>query len=273
MKRWIQGIGLVYVLLLLGICLPGWKADGQQKYGNAMQYRGETAKIEEAGKIEEAEKEGMTENTEAAAKTTEIQGESGKKAQEEPQGEKPKIALTFDDGPSAKYTPMLLDGLKERGVHATFFLIGKNIEQGENAQIVKRLHEEGHLIGNHTYNHVEITRIDNETAYQEIKRTNDLISGIIGEEVEYMRPPFGLWQKELENRIHVLPVMWTIDPLDWATENVDEIVNKVVTDAEENDIILLHDCYESSVKAALRIVDLLTAEGYEFVTVDELLTE
>ena len=67
--------------------------------------------------------------------------------------------------------------------------------------------------------------------------------------------------------------MWSIDPLDWATENVDEIVNKVVTEAQENDIILLHDCYDSSIKAALRIIDLLQAEGYEFVTVDELMLD
>ena len=115
--------------------------------------------------------------------------------------------------------------------------------------------------------------MSNDTAYQEIKATNDLISEITGAPVEYMRPPFGLWQKKLEQRIHVLPVMWTVDPLDWATENEDEIVNKVVTEVEENDIILLHDCYKSSVRAALRIVDLLEAEGYQFVTVDELLVE
>ena len=103
--------------------------------------------------------------------------------------------------------------------------------------------------------------------------TNEAIKNITGEEVQFMRPPFGLWQKELEKKIHVLPVMWSIDPLDWATENVDEIVNKVVTEAQENDIILLHDCYDSSIKAALRIIDLLQAEGYEFVTVDELMLD
>ena len=181
------------------------------------------------------------------------------------------VALTFDDGPSGRYTDRLLDGLKERGVHATFFLIGKNIEQGNNAEIVKRLQEEGHLIGNHTYNHVEITRVSDEVAFEELEKTNQLITSITGKPVEYMRPPFGVWQKELEQKIHIIPVMWNIDPLDWATENEDEIVNKVVTDAEENDIILLHDCYESSVNAALRIIDLLQAEGYEFVTVDRLM--
>ena len=86
-----------------------------------------------------------------------------------------------------------------------------------------------------------------------------------------MRPPFGLWQRNLEMEIEVLPVMWTIDPLDWTTENVDEIVNKVVTEAEENDIILLHDCYDSSVDAALRIIDILQKKGFEFVTVDQLI--
>lgn len=88
-----------------------------------------------------------------------------------------------------------------------------------------------------------------------------------------MRPPFGVWQKNLELEMDVMPVMWSVDPLDWTTENTDEIVNKVVTETEENDIILLHDCYESSVDAALRIVDILQKKGFEFVTVDELIIE
>lgn len=240
MKKWMQGIGLIYILLLLGVCVPGVAG------GNAQNDIGETLYL--------------------------IRSENLKKGTDR-KTEQPKIALTFDDGPNAQFTPLLLDGLKKRGVKATFFLIGKNIEAGNNADIVKREWEEGHLLGNHTYNHVEITRVSNDTAYQEIKATNDLISEITGAPVEYMRPPFGLWQKKLEQRIHVLPVMWTVDPLDWATENEDEIVNKVVTEVEENDIILLHDCYKSSVRAALRIVDLLEAEGYQFVTVDELLVE
>ncbi len=240
MKKWMQGIGLIYILLLLGVCVPGVAG------GNAQNDIGETLYL--------------------------IRSENPKKGTDR-KTEQPKIALTFDDGPNAQFTPLLLDGLKKRGVKATFFLIGKNIETGNNADIVKREWEEGHLLGNHTYNHVEITRVSNDTAYQEIKATNDLISEITGAPVEYMRPPFGLWQKKLEQRIHVLPVMWTVDPLDWATENEDEIVNKVVTEVEENDIILLHDCYKSSVRAALRIVDLLEAEGYQFVTVDELLVE
>lgn len=257
MKRWLQGIFLVYMLMLIGICTP------KTASGNAQSDTGEAFYLT-VGKheIQGAYRRGEQQSLEALDAAGEISAK-----------ERPKIALTFDDGPNAVHTPVLLDGLKERNVKATFFLIGKNIESGNNAEIVKRELEEGHLIGNHTYNHIEITRVSNETAYQEIKKTNDIITAITGQPVEYMRPPFGLWQKDLEQRIHVLPVLWTVDPLDWATENVDEIVNKVVTDVEENDIILLHDCYKSSVKAALRIVDLLEAEGYQFVTVDELMLE
>ena len=183
--------------------------------------------------------------------------------------EDPKIAITFDDGPSPAWTPQLLDGLKERNVKATFFLIGENAKN--NPELVKREAEEGHLIGNHTYHHVEITRVPDETAQEEILMTNEVITGITGEEVSYMRRPFGVWQKNLERKLDVMPVLWTIDPLDWTTDNEDEIINKVVTQAGEDDIILLHDCYESSVNAALRIVDILQKEGSGFVTVDELI--
>ena len=185
--------------------------------------------------------------------------------------EAPKIAITFDDGPNSHCTGRLLDGLKKRGVKATFFLISKKVK--ENPDLVKRLDEEGHLIGNHTYNHVEITRISDEEAKKEITDTDEAICAITGKHVEYMRPPFGLWQEELEQELNVMPVMWSVDPLDWTTKNVDEIVNKVVTEAGENDIILLHDCYDSSVDAALRIIDTLQKKGFEFVTADELIMD
>ena len=189
---------------------------------------------------------------------------------EEMKTESPRIALTFDDGPLICTTD-LLDGLKERNVKATFFLVGENVEI--YPEIVKRIYEEGHLIGNHTYHHVEITKLSDEEAMYEINKTDEVISEITGERVQYIRPPFGVWQRELENHLDVLPVMWSIDPLDWTTENVDEVVNKIVSQAKENDIILLHDCYKSSVEAALRTVDLLKAEGFEFVTVDQLILE
>lgn len=206
-------------------------------------------------------------------KTKETEGEIQQKESVEESGvkEKPSIAITFDDGPSGRYTGRLLDGLKERNVKASFFLIGENAK--ENPELVERIYKEGHLIGNHTYSHVQMTHLSEEAAVGEIERTDQVISEITGEHVAYMRPPFGAWQRELEVRMEVLPVLWSVDPLDWTTENVDEIVSKVVTEVEEGDIILLHDCYASSVEAALRIVDILQKEGYEFVTVDRLLID
>ncbi len=180
----------------------------------------------------------------------------------------PRIALTFDDGPGP-YTERLLDGLKERGVKASFFLIGRSVK--EYPEAVKRMEEEGHLIGNHTYNHVKLKGLSPEETRREIQKTDEAVYEITGKHVAYLRPPFGEWAEDLELTYPVLPVMWTVDPLDWTTENVEEIVDRVVTQAGENDMILLHDCYDSSVEAALRIVDRLLAEGFDFVRVDELL--
>lgn len=182
-----------------------------------------------------------------------------------------KIALTFDDGPHPRYTEELLDGLAERNVKATFFLLGENIEGKET--IIKRMAEEGHLIGNHTYYHVDVTQLPQTEACQEILDTSERITEITGQPVEYIRPPFGNWDKELESQVMMLPIFWSVDTLDWTTRNEEQIVQKVVTNIEENDIILMHDSYDSTVKAALRIIDLLQAEGYEFVTADELILE
>ncbi len=182
---------------------------------------------------------------------------------------KPKVALTFDDGPHPEYTPKLLDALKERGVKATFFLIGKNAKV--HPEIVKRIADEGHVIGNHTMNHVEITKMADADAFLELDENRKLLEGITGMPVEYMRPPFGAWQKSLENKVNALPVLWSVDPLDWTTENTEEVVRRVIEEVEEDEIILLHDYYESSVEAAIRIVDILQAEGYDFVPIDELI--
>ena len=180
----------------------------------------------------------------------------------------PRIALTFDDGPGP-YTECLLDGLKERGVKASFFLIGRSVK--EYPEAVKRMEEEGHLIGNHTYSHVKLKGLSPEETRREIQKTDEAVYEITGKHVAYLRPPFGEWEEDLELTYPVLPVMWTVDPLDWTTENVEEIVDRVVTQAGENDMILLHDCYDSSVEAALQIVDRLLEEWFDFVRVDELL--
>lgn len=196
---------------------------------------------------------------------------AGYDAAESASGEKKKIALTFDDGPHPVYTEQLLDGLSERNVKATFFLLGCNIEGNE--EIVRRIAEEGHLLGNHTFYHVDITKLSREEACAEILDTSSKITEITDQPVEYVRPPFGNWNQDLECEVMMIPVFWTVDTLDWSTRNADRLVEEVVSEVEENDIILMHDSYDSTVRAALRIIDLLQAQGYEFVTVDELILE
>ena len=184
----------------------------------------------------------------------------------------PKVALTFDDGPSPEYTPLLLDGLRERNVKASFFVIGSNIEKEGGEEIIRRIYEEGHLIGNHTWHHVDLSDLSTEDAWKELEMTDSLIKAITGEETALVRPPFGEFPRSMEEP-DKLYVKWTVDSRDWVTKDTQEIVRKVVTDTEENDIILMHDCYETSVEAALQIIDILSERGYEFVTVDRLLLE
>ncbi|GFI18552.1 peptidoglycan-N-acetylmuramic acid deacetylase PdaC [Lachnospiraceae bacterium] len=180
-----------------------------------------------------------------------------------------KIALTFDDGPHPYYTEQLLKGLKERNAKVTFFITGKNAES--YPEIVKKIYEDEHLIGNHTYNHTQLTSRNRESFKEEIIKTNEVIKAVTGEDVIYVRPPYGSWNKEFEKELNMFPVLWTIDPLDWCSHDVSCIVKNVCAKVEENDIILMHDQYKTTVTAALKIVDELTEEGYEFVTVDELL--
>ena len=185
--------------------------------------------------------------------------------------ERKKIALTFDDGPHPRYTEQLLDGLRDRGAAATFFVTGEHAAL--HPDVIGRMKEEGHLIGNHTYSHIQLTKKNREKFKEELVRTNGVISGITGEEVLYVRPPYGCWDKSLEQELNMFPVLWTIDPLDWCSSNVDCIVDRVVSRAGENEIILMHDYYDTSVTAALKIVDKLQEAGYEFVTVEEILLE
>ena len=186
---------------------------------------------------------------------------------------KPVVALTFDDGPNASSTPILLDGLKERKVRATFFLIGENVEKDENEKIVKRMYEEGHLIGNHTYTHCNLSKLETGEAKKELEQTDTVIEKITGKQPAFARAPYGELPVDSEQDLSRMYIGWTVDPLDWMTEDAGAVVKTVVEEINPGDVILLHDCYPSSVQAAIRIVDLLQGKGYEFVTVDHLIMD
>lgn len=181
------------------------------------------------------------------------------------------VAITFDDGPGYKTTMKLLEGLRQRDVRATFFLVGEKIK--ERTSVIEQMVNDGHLIGNHTYTHVQLDGINIDAALAEIKKTNDLIEEITGVKVEYIRPPYGIWNESLENVVNLTPILWTVDSSDWNTQDVNQIVEYVVNEVESGDIILMHDIYETSVAAAFEIIDRLEKKGFVFVTVDELMIE
>ena len=183
--------------------------------------------------------------------------------------EPPRIALTFDDGPNARYTPILLDGLKKRNIRASFFLIGENIEGNED--ILLQMRRDGHLIGNHTWDHVQLDKIPAEKARLEIEKTNNRIYEASGIYPSYVRPPFGAWIKDMELSVTMLPVFWDVDTLDWQSKNIDSILSIAQKQVHDGSIILMHDGYQTSVDAALKITDLFTEKGYVFVTADQLL--
>ena len=183
--------------------------------------------------------------------------------------EAPRVALTFDDGPNTRYTPLLLEGLRKRNIHATFFLLGENILK--NKELLLRMQKDGHLIGCHTWSHVQLDKISPSSANREILKTNSLIYHITGTYPTCLRPPYGAWKKDLELPVTMLPVFWDVDTLDWQSQNPESILDIVRKNVQDGSIILMHDSYDSSVRAALAITDELTEKGYDFVTADQLL--
>lgn len=184
-------------------------------------------------------------------------------------GEEPKcIALTFDDGPRRSTTTELLDALQERGAHATFFLIGEQLEGCED--LVKRMEAEGHQVGIHTFGHMRLTALNNADFGRQVESARSAIEALVDHSGLLLRPPYGMVDAGVRRRAGSPIILWSIDPEDWGDKGVERIVEHVCSRASDGDIILLHDIYPSSVEAAVAIVDRLHREGFLFLTVSEL---
>ena len=193
---------------------------------------------------------------------------SGVFGTEQVAAEKKYIALTFDDGPHAECTSLLLDGLKARGAKATFFVVGIMVE--ENKDIVVRMQEEGHQVGNHTYEHVDLSESSAGEAIGSIKKNHELLCGILDDGCYWVRPPWGYITEEVRSELDVPMVYWSIDTEDWLTLDTETVLSSALQ-AEDGDIVLMHDIYPTTVEAALKFVDIMQSRGYEFVTVSELM--
>lgn len=182
---------------------------------------------------------------------------------------KPMVALTFDDGPSTRYTASILDALKDYGASATFFVLGSNAER--SPALLQRMVLEGNEIGNHTYSHKQLTTLSKENIEEEIVATQESIYGITHKYPELIRPPYGskndmVSQCAQGKRI----VTWTLDTRDWKTKDAKAIVDYVERTIKDRDIILMHDLYATSAQAAILLIPKLQEMGFQLVTVSEL---
>ena len=178
------------------------------------------------------------------------------------------VCLTFDDGPSPSNTPRLLEGLSRRGVRATFFLVGSRIEGRED--LVRRIRQEGHQIGNHSFGHGDLTDLSAAQALADLDKCSRALEQVLGPGSYWLRPPYGFISQEELCALGTPAICWSVDTEDWKSRNVDSILDIVLRQAGDGDILLLHDCYPTSVTAALEIVDRLQPRGVQFVTVEEL---
>ncbi len=187
-----------------------------------------------------------------------------------------KIALTFDDGPHPRYTPEILEILDRYGVKATFFVVGLNVET--YPELVKTVVDEGHEIGNHTYSHANLRRAHYDGVCSEIAVTERLIYENTDFRTRLLRPPEGVYSQavcDAAANFDYTIILWSVDTRDWAHTPSEEIVRHVLTDVRGGDIILFHDFIgqDSPTPDALRkILPALIAQGYQFVTVSELLS-
>lgn len=181
------------------------------------------------------------------------------------------IALTFDDGPSPHNTARLLDALAERGVHATFFLVG-SMAENEPALTV-RIALEGHQIGIHTYDHDSakgLRGLSDAAFDKQVGETGRLLTRLTGQTEFALRPPYGFVDDALRARAPGPIVLWSVDPEDWKYRNTERVAKHILSHVQDGSVVLLHDIFGTSVDAAIQVVDTLQAQGWRFVTVDEL---
>lgn len=177
------------------------------------------------------------------------------------------IALTFDDGPNYN-TNKVLDVLEKYNVPATFFILGSKIKGNE--YILKRMVNSGMEIGNHTYNHLLLTKYKEDKIEEEIKSTSDLIFEVTGKYPTLLRPSYGSVNNKIKKAANLPIIIWDIDTLDWKYHNSKRIAKRVINKAGDGDIVLMHDIYSATANSLNTIIPELQAKGYTFVTVSEL---
>lgn len=181
---------------------------------------------------------------------------------------RPMIALTFDDGP-AKYTETILACLEKYEARATFFVQGKSVPRYSDA--IKHAARIGCEIGNHTWDHAKLTSVSSDEVKAEISKTNNAVYEITGVYPTLFRPPYGSYNGAVLTAANMPAVMWSLDTLDWKTRNTEKTVLSIKNSAKDGSIVLMHDIHAPTAPAAEQIIPYLLKQGYQLVTVSELL--
>ena len=185
----------------------------------------------------------------------------------------PVVAMTFDDGPHPRLTPPLLDLLRDRGIRATFYVIGRNVQR--HPGLVRRMVEEGHEVGNHTWRHPHLTTLSAESVIEELDATTMAVFEATGKVPVTMRPPYGAMyagQRLMVHETRNLPtILWSVDPQDWRRPGASVVSRRIVSGARQGGIVLAHDIHPGTIRAMPAALDGLAAKGFGFVTVSQLL--
>jgi peptidoglycan-N-acetylglucosamine deacetylase len=183
------------------------------------------------------------------------------------------IAMTFDDGPSEKLTPKLLDILAVHHIKATFFVIGENVS--EHPEILARAVREGHEIGNHSWSHPNFAKMSDEAVRSQLRKTDDAIQNAIGKSATLLRPPYGSitarQKRWINEEFGYKIVLWDVDPLDWRRPGPVAVCNRIVRNTRAGSIVLAHDIHPGTIEAMPSTFDQLEAKGFKFVTVSQLI--
>lgn len=263
--------GVKYYFDAEGIRQTGWQEIEEAKYyfnaeGAAQTgwqtIDGDTYYFDQGGKMITGEK--------YLGLTLCVFGEDGKlisKKESSIDPNKPMVALTFDDGPGPR-TKELLDALDKNNAHATFFMLGQKVPSYSGE--VKRMKELGCELGNHSFDHADLSKLDAGGVRSEVDKTNENIKKAAGAAVTVMRPPYGAVSDTMKTSAGMPMILWNIDTLDWKTRNAEKTIDTVMDSVKDGDIILMHDIHTESVDAAIELIPKLQEEGYQLVTVSEL---
>lgn len=183
---------------------------------------------------------------------------------------KKAVALTFDDGPNGERTNKIVNLLEQNKAHATFFMVGNRMEYGK--ETILNVLNKGNEIGSHSYNHKNMQRMKLEDVISGEEKTKEIYYSITGRNFLYTRAPYGNLTDKIKENLDTIFINWNLDTEDWLHRDKNHIVNYVMENVSDGDIILMHDLYDSTVKAVEELLPKLYAEGYQVVSVSELAT-